>query len=86
MRVSRWSPAKRMMLAVVGVLLLLFAVWTLGLFSLTLNDDAALDRAMLEAYKAFRIDAERAWSRTTQERPISFNVPGPTSEFVNAGE
>lgn len=30
----------------------------LGLFSLTLNDDATLDRAMLEAYKAFRIDAE----------------------------
>ncbi len=35
----------------------------LGLFSLTLNDDAALDRAMLEAYKAFRIDAERAGFR-----------------------
>jgi hypothetical protein len=31
----------------------------LGLFSLTLNDDAVLDRAMLEAYKAFRIEAER---------------------------
>ena len=31
----------------------------LGLFSLTLNDDAALDRAMLEAYKTFRIEAER---------------------------
>ena len=35
----------------------------LGLFSLTLNDDAVLDRAMLEAYKAFRIDAERAGFR-----------------------
>ncbi|MEI6238959.1 MAG: hypothetical protein WCR51_01085 [Planctomycetia bacterium] len=35
----------------------------LGLFSLTLNDDAALDRAMLEAYKAFRIEAERAGFR-----------------------
>ena len=35
----------------------------LGLFSLTLNDDAVLDRAMLEAYKAFRIEAERAGFR-----------------------
>jgi len=35
----------------------------LGLFSLTLNDDAPLDRAMLEAYKAFRIEAERTGFR-----------------------
>jgi len=35
----------------------------LGLFSLTLNDDAALDREMLEAYKTFRIEAERAGFR-----------------------
>jgi hypothetical protein len=35
----------------------------LGLFSLTLNDDAVLDRAMLEAYKTFRIEAERAGFR-----------------------
>ena len=35
----------------------------LGLFSLTLNDDAPLDRAMLEAYKAFRTEAERAGFR-----------------------
>ena len=35
----------------------------LGLFSLTLNDDPLLDRAMLEAYRAFRIDAERAGFR-----------------------
>jgi hypothetical protein len=35
----------------------------LGLFSLTLNDDAVLDRAMLEAYRAFRIEAERAGFR-----------------------
>jgi hypothetical protein len=35
----------------------------LGLFSLTLNDDATLDRAMLEAYKHFRIEAERAGFR-----------------------
>jgi hypothetical protein len=32
----------------------------LGLFSLTLNDDALLDRAMLDAYREFRIEAERA--------------------------
>jgi len=31
----------------------------LGLFSVTLNDDAALDREMLAAYRAFRLEAER---------------------------
>ena len=31
----------------------------LGLFSVTLNDDAVLDRAMLEAYRSFRIEAEK---------------------------
>jgi hypothetical protein len=31
----------------------------LGLFSVTLNDDAALDRDMLAAYRAFRLEAER---------------------------
>ena len=35
----------------------------LGLFSLTLNDDAVLDRAMLTAYRDFRIEAERAGFR-----------------------
>jgi len=35
----------------------------LGLFSLTLNDDAAHDRAMLTAYRDFRIDAERTGFR-----------------------
>ena len=35
----------------------------LGLFSLTLNDDAALDRAMLTAYRDFRIEAERTGFR-----------------------
>jgi hypothetical protein len=35
----------------------------LGLFSLTLNDDATLDRAMLTAYRDFRIEAERAGFR-----------------------
>jgi hypothetical protein len=35
----------------------------LGLFSITLNDDAVLDRAMLTAYRDFRIEAERAGFR-----------------------
>ena len=35
----------------------------LGLFSLTLNDDAVLDRAMLTAYREFRIEAERVGFR-----------------------
>jgi len=35
----------------------------LGLFSLTLNDDAAHDRAMLTAYRDFRIEAERTGFR-----------------------
>jgi len=35
----------------------------LGLFSLTLNDDATLDRDMLTAYKEFRIAAERSGFR-----------------------
>ena len=35
----------------------------LGLFSLTLNDDAELDRAMLSAYREFRLEAERAGFR-----------------------
>jgi hypothetical protein len=35
----------------------------LGLFSITLNDDAALDREMLAAYRAFRLEAERAGFR-----------------------
>ena len=35
----------------------------LGLFSLTLNDDASLDRDMLTAYREFRVAAERAGFR-----------------------
>jgi hypothetical protein len=35
----------------------------LGLFSLTLNDDAGRDREMLAAYREFRLDAERAGFR-----------------------
>ena len=51
----------------------------LGLFSLTLNDDATLDRAMLEAYKTFRIEAEQAGFRHFLEVffPNAFDrVPG----------
>ena len=35
----------------------------LGLFSVTLNDDATLDRDMLAAYRAFRLEAERVGFR-----------------------
>jgi hypothetical protein len=35
----------------------------LGLFSITLNDDASLDRDMLAAYRTFRLEAERAGFR-----------------------
>jgi len=35
----------------------------LGLFSLTLNNDAVLDRAMLTAYREFRLEAEQAGFR-----------------------
>jgi len=35
----------------------------LGLFSITLNGDAHLDRAMLEAYRSFRLEAESAGFR-----------------------
>ena len=35
----------------------------LGLFSMTLNDDARLDRDMLTAYRDFRLEAERAGFR-----------------------
>ena len=35
----------------------------LGLFSITLNDDAELDRQMLAAYREFRIDAEQVGFR-----------------------
>ena len=35
----------------------------LGLFSITLNNDASLDRAMLTAYREFRLEAEQAGFR-----------------------
>jgi len=53
----------------------------LGLFSLTLNDDAALDRAMLTAYRDFRIEAERQGFRHFLEvffPNVAGRVPGRT--------
>jgi hypothetical protein len=47
----------------------------LGLFSLTLNDDATLDREMLVAYGAFRAGAERARFRHFLEVFLP-NAPG----------
>ena len=48
----------------------------LGLFSITFNDDATRDRAMLEAYKAFRAEAERAGFRHFLE-VFAPNAPTP---------
>jgi hypothetical protein len=55
----------------------------LGLFSLTLNDDASLDRDMLLAYKEFRLAAEQAGFRHFLE--VFFpnalgRVPGRSSD------
>jgi len=50
----------------------------LGLFSITFNDDASRDRAMLEAYKAFRAEAERAGFRHFLE-VFAPNSPAPRS-------
>ena len=47
----------------------------LGLFSITLNDDAALDRAMLAAYREFRLEAEREGYRPFLE-VFYPNAPG----------
>jgi hypothetical protein len=50
----------------------------LGLFSVTLNDDAALDRAMLAAYRDFRLEAEREGFRHFLE--VFFpNCPGASA-------
>jgi hypothetical protein len=47
----------------------------LGLFSVTLNDDASLDRGMLTAYRDFRLEAEREGFRHFLE--VFFpNAPG----------
>lgn len=51
----------------------------LGLFSVTFNDDATRDRAMLEAYKAFRAEAERAGFRHFLE-VFAPNAAAPRSD------
>jgi len=52
----------------------------LGLFSITLNDSAPLDRAMLEAYKSFRLEAERAgFTGAGQARRQPSRRRGPVS-------
>ena len=43
----------------------------LGLYSITFNNDATLDRASLEAYRAFR---EEAWERLTQEADVRHDL------------
>ena len=48
----------------------------LGLYSITLNNDIAFDFATLEAYKEFRIEAERKGFRHFLE-VFEPNVPGP---------
>jgi len=59
----------------------------LGLFSVTFNNDAALDRETLEAYKAFREEAERKGFRHFLE-VFHPNVPGAVEprllvDFIN---
>lgn len=51
----------------------------LGLFSITFNDDATRDRAMLEAYRAFRAEAERAGFRHFLE-VFAPNAPTPRAD------
>lgn len=59
----------------------------LGLYSVTFNNDARLDRETLEAYKSFRLEAERKGFRHFLE-VFDPNVPGAVPEehlpgFVN---
>src|SRR3989440_12325553 len=59
----------------------------LGLYSTTFNNDAALDRAALEEYKQFRLEAERNGFRHFLEvfdpnRPEAVE-PGKLPEFIN---
>jgi hypothetical protein len=59
----------------------------LGLYSITFGNDAALDRAALEEYKQFRLEAERKWFRHFLEvfdpnRPEAVE-PGKVAEFIN---
>src|SRR5262249_20204981 len=59
----------------------------LGLYSITFQNDAALDRQALEAYKAFRLEAERKGFRHFLEvfDPNVPNavVPDKLPEFIN---
>jgi hypothetical protein len=59
----------------------------LGLYSITFNNDAALDRAALEEYKRFRLEAERKGFRHFLEvfdpnRPEALE-PNKVPEFIN---
>ena len=59
----------------------------LGLYSITFNNDAALDRQSLEEYKAFRLEAERKQFRHFLEvfdpnGPDAVD-PGRVAEYVN---
>lgn len=53
---ARWGTARSPHGSPVGAA---YPGANLGLFSITLNDDAALDRAMLAAYREFRLAAEQ---------------------------
>jgi len=60
----------------------------LGLYSITFNNDAELDRRTLEAYKAFRIEAERKKFRHFLEvfdpnAPVNPVPPDQLGGFVN---
>ncbi len=60
----------------------------LGLFSLTFNNDVELDRAMLEAYRQFRIEAERKGFRHFLEifapnAPVNPIPPDQLGGFLN---
>jgi hypothetical protein len=59
----------------------------LGLYSITLNNDAELDRLTLEAYRAFRLEAEEKGFRHFLEvfRPNApgSHAPADTARFLN---
>ncbi len=60
----------------------------LGLYSVTFNNDAALDRQILEAYKEFRLEAERKGFRHFLEvfdpnAPVNPIEPAKIGGFVN---
>jgi len=60
----------------------------LGLFSMTFNNDVAHDKAMLEAYRDFRVEAEQKGFRHFLEifppnAPINDLPPGGLGRFLN---